>query len=160
MSSSYDILPNGISNDDYVIQNNKHDPQWAANASRGIVSSHGNQLLEVQKLLQELSEHQNQILESVPLTEDAVLWASRSREFIEQVKKLPEYSKKARAIEAEMQNLTKRIERAKERVQKLNSFWKEKGLQEKKTRTHPAAREKILKGGWFLLFGGFDEPRE
>jgi predicted RNase H-like nuclease (RuvC/YqgF family) len=122
MSSSYDILPNGISNDDYVIQNNKHDPQWAANASRGIVSSHGNQLLEVQKLLQELSEHQNQILESVPLTEDAVLWASRSREFIEQVKKLPEYSKKARAIEAEMQNLTKRIERAKERVHKLNSF--------------------------------------
>jgi predicted RNase H-like nuclease (RuvC/YqgF family) len=122
-SSSYDILPNGISNDDYVIQNSskKHDPQWAANASRGIISSHGNQLLEVQKLLQELTEHQDQILESIPLTEDAVLWASHTREFIEQVEKLPEYTKKAQAIEAEMQNLTKRIQRAKERVQKLNS---------------------------------------
>ena len=120
--SSYDILPNGISNDDYVVQNSskKHDPQWAANASRGIISSHGNQLLEVQKLLQELTEHQNQILESVPLTEDAVLWASHMREFIEQVEKLPEYSKKAQAIEREMQSLTKRIERAKERVHKLN----------------------------------------
>ena len=109
--SSYDILPNGISNDDYVVQNSskKHDPQWAANASRGIISSHGNQLLEVQKLLQELTEHQNQILESVPLTEDAVLWASHMREFIEQVEKLPEYSKKAQAIEREMQSLTKRI---------------------------------------------------
>ena len=120
--SSYDILPNGISNDDYVVQNSskKHDPQWAANASRGIISSHGNQLLEVQKLLQELTEYQNQILESVPLTEDAVLWASHMREFIEQVEKLPEYSKKAQAIEREMQSLTKRIERAKERVHKLN----------------------------------------
>ena len=80
-----------------------------------------NQLLEVQKLLQELTEHQDQILESIPLTEDAVLWASHTREFIEQVEKLPEYTKKAQAIEAEMQNLTKRIQRAKERVQKLNS---------------------------------------
>jgi len=123
-SSSYDILPNGISNDDYVIQNSskKHDPQWAANASRGIISSHGNQLLEVQKLLQELTEHQDQILESIPLTEDAVLWASHTREFIEQVEKLPEYTKKAQAIEAEMQNLTKRIQRAKERVQKLKQL--------------------------------------
>ena len=119
-SSSYDILPNDFE------RRLRHSKQLentfrAANASRGIISSHGNQLLEVQKLLQELTEHQDQILESIPLTEDAVLWASHTREFIEQVEKLPEYTKKAQAIEAEMQNLTKRIQRAKERVQKLNS---------------------------------------
>ena len=130
---NYDILPTGISSTAPVISssNNKHDPQWSANAARGMISSHGAQLIEVKNLLKELSEIQKQMLERLlPEAERTILRSQQPQianedreelrghkgvfdEFISQVEKIPEYQKKAEMIEQKMRMLEKRIQKAK-----------------------------------------------
>ena len=132
---NYDILPTGISSTEPVISssNNKHDPQWSANAARGIISSHGAQLIEVKNLLKELSEIQKQMLERLlPEAERTILRSQQPQianedreelrghkgvfdEFISQVEKIPEYQKKADARASLLRRESRDLERGERR---------------------------------------------